>query len=126
MAAKDSLLPIDDDMDGAGSRQEAPTDPPKKRRKKPALRLETTESDGPMPVMAGSTPPRLVVAKLDHDDDDADDDDNDDNDDSTGAPRTTKRARRRPRVEHVSTPPTAAGDTSPEQPSKKRAAKAFM
>jgi S-DNA-T family DNA segregation ATPase FtsK/SpoIIIE len=126
VAAKDSLLPIDDEMDGRDARDSgAPTDPPKKRRKKPALRLETSNDDVPVPVMVGSSPPRLVVSEplaLDDDDDDERDDEEDEG--ATGTPRTAKRARRRPRVEHVSTPPTAAEDTSPEQPSKKRASSA--
>ena len=93
-----------DDVEG----DEHLTDPPQKKRRKPALRMPPRTDAAP--VVRGSTPPRLVISEPF--------DVRDVADEETKDPAARARARRRPRAEHASTPPTSADETSPE-PRKK-------
>jgi S-DNA-T family DNA segregation ATPase FtsK/SpoIIIE len=136
VAAKDSVA----DTPQTSTSPEPALEAPKKRRARAKPKLVAVVDDDettPPPVVIGSLPPKLVVAGArvaepisarDEDDDEQEHSDaGEDLDEEVSGPVASapKRARRRPRVEHVSQPPVLveADDDDDAEPPKKRASK---
>ena len=118
MAPNDSLA----DADGADSVPETPAPRRKRRARLPSLPTDDDDDAEAGVVVRGSDPPRLLLSTPPVSARGADDDD-----DEGASDPTPKRARRRPRVEHVSHPPRAAEPddddgnvTAPEQPAARK------